>query len=241
MSRNTIAIIQARMGSTRLPGKVLTDLCGRPMLWHIVKRLRQCRRLDGLAIATSTNSSDEKIVEFARQNRVKITRGSEDDVLARYIEAAETWRAEYVVRVNGDAPLIEPSDVDRLVKTARVHKADFVTFYPFDILIAGNPGFEVVSLKALKKVSNAPDLTAYHKEHVTTYLRSYPEFVKTTYVRTKKVFQKIDYKLTVDYPDDFKFINRIYKRFWDGKNLVDLKKVVRFLEKNPELKRKKNK
>ncbi|MCK5161164.1 MAG: NTP transferase domain-containing protein, partial [Candidatus Aureabacteria bacterium] len=112
----TVAIIQARMGSSRLPGKVLMNLCGKPVLWHIVKRLKQCSNLNDIVVATSTTEADTAIVKFCKRYKIKFFRGSESDVLGRYIDAADNFKADYIVRITGDAPLIEPREIDRFIK-----------------------------------------------------------------------------------------------------------------------------
>lgn len=230
----TVAIVQARMNSTRLPGKVLMNLCGKPMLWHIVNRLKQCKGLDDIVVATSINKSDNQIIEFAKRYKIESFRGSEEDVLKRYIDAAERLQADYIVRITADAPLIEPEDIDKMVGLIINKKADFVMAYPNIHCI--HEGFSVVSLEALKKIYQLPNVQDYHKEHVTIYFTEHPKFVKVTYFIPDKIFQKAGYKLSVDDKSDFKFIKEIYKRLWDGKSIVDLRQAVMLLEKNPELK-----
>jgi len=233
-NKQVYAIIQARMGSARLPGKVLMDLCGRPMLWHIVNRLKRCNELTGIAIATSTSKEDDKIVEFAKRYRIRTIRGSKEDVLKRYIDAAESLKADYIVRVCGDSPLIEPHEIDRLIKTVKTHNADYTIAYPGIPSI--HEGFSAVSLSALKKVYSAPDIKDYHKEHVTIYLKEHPDSVKTVHFKPAKAFQKTGHRISVDNMADLKFMREIYKRFWNKKEIVDLKQVVKYLEDNPEIK-----
>jgi spore coat polysaccharide biosynthesis protein SpsF len=230
----TAAIIQARMGSARLPGKILKDLCGKPLLWHIVHRLKQCKKLNDILIATSTNELDSKVEEFAKRYKIKVFRGSEDDVLKRYIDAAETIGADYVVRVTGDAPLIDPYSIDQMVDIITKHKAGYVRHEP-DIPSV-HEGFSVVSLDALKKVYQTTDIEDYHKEHVTIYLAEHPGYVKTEYWQTEETLQKPDYRLSVDNMADFRLIETIYKNLWDGKGIVSLVDVVKLLEKNPDIK-----
>ncbi len=230
----TVAIIQARMGSLRLPGKVLMDLCGKPVLWHIVKRLKQCSNLNDIVVATSTTEADTTIVKFCKRYKIKFFRGSESDVLRRYIDAADNFKADYIVRITGDAPLIEPREIDRFIKVMTGKGADYFVEDPDVFSI--HEGFSVVSLSILKKVYRLSDIRDYHKEHVTIYLKEHPEFGKTVCFKPAKVFQKAGYRLSIDNMADFKFMEGIYKRFWDRKNIVDLKKIIRFLEKNPHLK-----
>ena len=230
----TAAIVQARMGSSRLPGKILKDLCGKPLLWHIVHRLKQCKRLDDILIATSTNELDAKVEEFAKRYNVKVFRGSEDDVLKRYIDAAVTIKADYVVRVTGDSPLIDPNSIDQMIDIITKQKAGFVR-HELNVPCV-HEGFSVVALEALKKVYHAADVENYHKEHVTIYLAEHPEYVQTEYWRTKEIFQKPDYRLSVDNMADFRLIEAIYKNLWDEKGIVSLEEVVNLLEKNPDIK-----
>ena len=121
-----VAVIQARMGSTRLPGKVLRPVAGQPLLWHIVHRLKKCRLLEDIAVATTVNPADEAIVEWCNANGVMVVRGPEDDVLARYAKAAEKLDADVIVRVSSDAPFIDPAFVDHLVATLIEQDGDYV-------------------------------------------------------------------------------------------------------------------
>src|SRR6202012_4921358 len=107
-----VAVIQARMGSTRLPGKVLKPIAGQPLLWHIVHRLKKCQLLEDIAVATTVNPADEAIVGWCNANGVIVVRGPEDDVLARYARAAEKLDADIIVRVSSDAPFIDAGFVD---------------------------------------------------------------------------------------------------------------------------------
>lgn len=230
----TVAIIQARMGSSRLPGKVLMDLCGKPMLWHILRRLKKCRLLDDIVVATTTAPGDAEIVKFAKRRKVKIFRGSETDVLGRYIEAAEEAKADYVMRITADSPLIEPGEIDRLIKFAITENAGFVMMKPGTACV--HEGFDMVHLDSLKKSYKVVDIEDFHKEHVIIYLKEHQDFVKTVYFEPLRIFQKEGYKLSVDTIADFEFMHAMYEKFWDRRGIVDLKQVVKFVDNNPNLK-----
>ena len=121
-----VAVIQARMGSTRLPGKVLKPVAGEPLLWHIVHRLKACRLIEEIAVATTTNPADEAIVEWCNAQNVTVVRGPEDDVLARYARAAEKLDADIIVRVSSDTPFLDAGFVDHLVATLIEQDGDYV-------------------------------------------------------------------------------------------------------------------
>src|SRR3984957_19601105 len=121
-----VAVIQARMGSTRLPGKVLKPIVGKPLLWHIVHRLKASRLIEEIAIATTTNVLDEAIVEFGLAEGIAVVRGPEDDVLARFARAAEQLDADIIVRVSSDAPFIDAGFIDHLLTSLMEQDGDYV-------------------------------------------------------------------------------------------------------------------
>ena len=112
---NVIAIIQARMGASRLPGKVMLNLCHQPVLWHVYQRVKQSKKVDLTAIATTTKVDDDKIYEFCQQNNLPCTRGSQEDVLERYYQSAKFFNADIVVRITADCPMIDPLIIDKVV------------------------------------------------------------------------------------------------------------------------------
>src|SRR5438132_2399961 len=122
-----VAIIQARMTSSRLPGKVLADVCGKPMLYYVVTRAQQAKRLDLVVVATSNESSDDTIETFCELHRVSCFRGSKDDVLDRYYRAAERYRGDVIVRLTADCPLIDPLIIDKVVETLLPGNFDYVS------------------------------------------------------------------------------------------------------------------
>src|SRR5258708_5943747 len=125
-----VAIVQARMNSSRLPGKVLRPIAGKPLLWHVVHRLRRCRTIADLAIASSTDPGDDAIAEFCREQGIVCIRGSESNVLARYALAAVETGADIVVRVTGDAPFVDPDFIDYFVTTLIEQQGDYVKLAP---------------------------------------------------------------------------------------------------------------
>ncbi|TFH47402.1 MAG: hypothetical protein E4G94_00150, partial [ANME-2 cluster archaeon] len=231
--KKVVAIIQARMGSTRLPGKVLMDIAGKPMLEHIVERLKLVKNIDEIVVATSTSEDDKDILDFVETLGVIGFAGDESNVLKRYIDAAETVDADIVVRVTGDAPLINPDTIERLISSALDQNADYAICDPEIPVI--HEGFEVVSLNALKKVLQIANQD-YIKEHVTIYLTENPDFVKTVYIEAEDEFKRTGYRFSVDTLADLRFIREIYKRLYKEGEIVNLHDVIELLDSEPEIK-----
>ncbi|MGQ9756315.1 MAG: cytidylyltransferase domain-containing protein [Desulfotomaculales bacterium] len=230
-----VCIVQARTGSTRLPGKVLRLLAGRPMLSHLIERLRTASTLWSIVIATTQLEQDDRIVELAREAGVLWYRGPEEDVLARYVGAAEMAGADVVVRVTGDCPLIDPVTVDSVVRYFLSHKYDYVA--------AGvGSGFprgldtEVFTKEALVRVNLLAD-DAASREHVTLYIYRHPEIFRIAQYSAPPDLHHPEWRLCVDEEDDFRLIEEIYNRFYRPGSLIDIRDVVRLLEREPELKK----
>ncbi len=227
------AVIQARMGSSRLPGKVLLPLAGRPVLWHVVHRLRRCRTVDVVAVATSTGAGDDAIAAFARQEGVPCIRGPEDDVLARYVLAAEQLGADVVVRVTGDAPLIDPPTIDRLVETMIAHGADYATIDPSVPSI--HEGFDPVTTRALRLLAAHAGSDPAAREHVTAYLKLHPDFVPVVMIPAEPDCRHGGARLSVDTPADRRFLEEVYRRLGVPAGDADVRDVARLLRADPSL------
>ena len=172
--RNIVAIVQARMGSTRLPGKVLEDVGGKPMLEHIVSRLGRSRLINDVIVATSSAQGDDPIAEAATQKNIKLFRGHETDVLDRYYEAAKSARADIVVRITGDCPLIDSEVVDRVITTFLSEECDYAS----NTLVCTYPDgldAEVFSFAALE-IAWRNGRRAADREHVTPFIRTSRRF-----------------------------------------------------------------
>lgn len=228
------AVIQARMGSSRLPGKILMDVAGKPLLWHIVHRLRQCKNLTGIAVATSTDRADDALIDFGEKYGVPIIRGSEDDVLQRYIDAGEALKADYLVRVTGDAPFVEPTEIDHMIEAVLSAKSEYFTVESEFPCV--HCGFEVVALSALYRIVQAEDLQEYHREHVTIYLKENIDHFTTVPVFFDEKYRGEGFRLTVDNMADLTLVRTIYEQLWNGRSIVSLEKVIEFLNENPQIK-----
>ena len=234
-----IAIVQARMGSTRLPGKVLMDVEGKPMLWHLIERLKYSKKIDEIVIAIPDTKENDILEKFAEENNVKYYRGSEDDVLSRYYEAAEKFKADVIVRVTSDCPLIDPKIVDKIIERYAGSKADFTANF-----LEGKKGevikktfpkgleAEIFAFLTLKKVKQEAK-ERYQQEHVDPYIFENPDIFSLSIVENKEDFSYM--RWTVDDREDLQFVREIYKRIYPSKKMFYMEDVISLLKKFPEL------
>jgi len=228
---NVVAIIQARMGSTRLPGKILADIEGRPMLWHIANRVRRATTVRRLVIATSTARSDDVVGEFCRAHEIACFRGSETDLLDRYYRAARESAADTVVRVTSDCPLIDPQVIDRIVSVFFAEKCDYATntiryTYPDGL------DTEVFSFAALESAWRQAARPA-DREHVTPFLKTSGLF-RVCNVENEIDLSKRNLRWTVDEPSDLEFARAVYARL-RRRGVFGYRDVVRLQEEEPDL------
>ncbi len=205
-----VAVIQARMGSTRLPGKVLRPIAGKPLLWHIVHRLKRSQFIERIAIATSTNPRDDAIVEFGRDHDVTVLRGPEDDVLARFARAAEILDADIIVRVSGDAPFVDAGFIDHLVASLIEQNGDYVLLE--DGAVSGHEGVDPFSRRALDKLMMDAREDPVAREHVTGYFKLHPDFVRIARAPAYPPLATACGRLTIDTPDDLAFAEAVHER-----------------------------
>jgi spore coat polysaccharide biosynthesis protein SpsF len=227
-----VAIIQARIGSTRLPGKVLKKILGKSLLDFQLERLRQVNNIDEIVIATTTNVNDLPVVEWCKQNSISFYRGSEEDVLSRYYEAATIFNADIVVRLTSDCPLIDPKVVETVINHYITHKesVDYVS----NSLIRTFPrglDTEVMSYSVLKQV-HMEAISKPHREHVTAYIYSHPERFKLLNVSNN--LDQSRFRLTVDTIEDFQLIRNIIEELYPQNQNFDLNDIIALLERNKE-------
>ncbi len=230
-----VAVIQARMGSTRLPGKVLKPIAGKPLLWHIVHRLKACRLLEDIAVATTVNPADEAIVEWCNAEGVTVIRGPEDDVLARYARAAEKLDADIIVRVSSDAPFIDAGFVDHLVATLIEQDGDYVLLE--EGAECAHEGVDPFSRRALDRLMMDAAHDPAAKEHVTGYFKLHPDFVKIVRAASYPPLAKKGGRLTIDTPDDLAFIEAVHARIEARAGEASLADLLLLLEREPDLNR----
>lgn len=227
------AIIQARMGSTRLPGKVLMPLAGKPVLWHIVHRLRKCRMVDVVAIATSTGSQDDPLALWATEAGIPLVRGPEDNVLERYLLAARQLNADIVVRVTGDAPLVDPALIDHMIELLIEKNADYCTGEPG--VVAIHEGFAPLTRKALEKIGIEGASEAAGREHVDGYIKQHPDQFSIVHVPIPEAHRISGTRVSVDTPADLEFLSLLYHELGAEAGEIDVADAVALLKRRPEL------
>ena len=228
-----VAIVQARMGSTRLPGKVLRPIAGKPLLWHVAHRLRRCRTLNAIVIATSTNPRDDAIETFCREEAIEVVRGPEDNVLARFALAAEKTNADVIVRVCADAPLLDAAFIDHLVKALIAQDGDYVLTEPGSL--CAHEGVDPFSRRALDKLVREAADDPVAREHVTGYFKLHPDFVRVVYAAPDPRLARKPHRLTVDTPDDLAFIETLHERLRAKAGEASLSDLLLLLEREPQL------
>ena len=230
MEPKVTAIIQARMTSTRLPGKVLMEVMGRPLLSYQVERLRFSNRIDETIIATTTNKEDDPVAKLAQKEGIKVYRGSEDDVLDRYYQAAKEYGAEHIMRLTGDCPLIDPVICDLVIDSYLTSGVDFVHTGP---TFAEGLDCEIFSLECLKLAWHGSKLRS-EREHCTMYFHNHPEKVRTTTIVNATDDSK--YRFTVDELEDFSVVKAILENLYqDNEDDVGFSEIKGFLDSNPDI------
>ncbi|SHH83247.1 cytidylyltransferase domain-containing protein [Clostridium grantii] len=227
------AIIQARMGSTRLSGKVMKKLFGKTILQHVIERVSQSELIDNIVIATTNLEKDDKIVEEAKKCDVQYFRGSEDDVLSRYYYAAKENNSDIIVRITSDCPLIDPNIIDEIIEFYKTQNYDIVTNAGADLLQRTYPrglDTEVFSFKMLEEAFNCAN-EKYQREHVTPYI--YENRNEIYYYKNKDNFS--NYRLTLDTKEDFELITNIYENLYKGEHDFYLDEIVQLFNEKPEL------
>jgi glutamate-1-semialdehyde 2,1-aminomutase len=224
-----VALVQARMGSTRLPGKVLKPIAGKPMIELLLTRLSKSSELDKIVVATSTDKNNDKLQEFVESLGFMCYRGSEKDVLARYCEATKVAYADAVVRITGDCPLVDATLVDECIKGYKRKKVEYFSninppTYPDGLDV------EVISVKALER-SNRETSSEFDREHVTPYIRNSDSFSKSSMQHTEDLSNQ---RWSVDEPEDLVVVTNIFEHF-SPNILFDWKQVLKLRKLQPAL------
>lgn len=226
-----IAIIQARCSSTRLAGKVLKPLAGKPMIWHIANRAEACEHVDQVVVATSTEVSDDPLAEFCEQAGLECFRGSLSNVLSRYLAVLAQVPHAYVVRITGDCPLIHPPFIDRQIELLHRHDADMVRLDQPSSLLEGQGVHSSRSLRQVAERSTHPD----DLEHVgSRYFSEHPELFRTVELQIPEQLTENQWRITVDEIYDYTLMAQLYGKLYQG-NPIPLEEAASFLQSHPEL------
>jgi len=229
-----LAILQARMSSTRLPGKVLADLAGAPMIARQIERLRRCRRLDRIVTATSDQPDDDVLAEVMTALGVAVHRGPLDDVLARFAGALAAWPADHVVRLTADCPLADPEVIDAVVALHLERGTDYAANTPAHRTYPKGLDVEVMRASCLRRAA-AEAVDSYEREHVTPYLYRHPERFAQTFLSQDA--DEGEVRWTVDRPDDLAFVRAVYDGLYPQKPDFTSADVRAFLTGRPDLAR----
>lgn len=225
----TIAIIQARMGSTRLRGKVLKKIGDKTIIEHIVKRVKKCNKLDEVIVATSLSEENKDLINLLSKKNIKVFLGSENDVLDRYIKAGQYYNADILVRVTGDNPLTCPNCIDKMLTSHLKNEAQYTAMKNLPIGI----GSEIVNLNTLLEIQYM-DLLDYHREHVTLYIRENEANFRINILRAPIELAAPGVRLTVDTNEDFTVLKELYSALHRDNGIIEVSEVLRFLKNNKE-------
>lgn len=227
----TAAIIQARMGSRRLPGKVLLPVAGKPVLYYQVQQIRAAQSVDNLIIATSTNPTDDPIAAFCKEYDLDVSRGSEENVLERFYGAARQIGADLILRMTGDCPLIDPQAIDSAVKVYRTNLCDYLYL---GLTFAEGICCDLFTFGMLEAAFQEASL-ADEKEHITPFFHKRPQRF-----RIKALENSVDdshYRIVVDEPQDFDAVKMIIQELWtEGTDHLEFGRIKDYLDRHPEIK-----
>lgn len=226
-----LAIIQARIGSTRLPGKVLLDLEGKTVLEHVVNRVCRSRLITEVFVATTILKEDMRIVKLCSDRDFRVFCGSEEDVLDRYYQAAKLIKPDNIVRITADCPMIDSVVIDKVVKKHIEENADYTTNTLTETYPDGED-VEVFTLGSLEKAWSETILKS-EREHVTPYIRKNDEIFKLL-----NVYNNTDLsskRWTLDNHDDYEFIKIVFSKLYQKNNFFGMIDVFELLETNPEI------
>lgn len=229
-----VAIIQARTGSTRLPGKVLKKVDGIPLLKYMVERVRKSLLIDKLVIATTTLKQDDIIIEFCDEFKVEHFRGNINDLVSRYFECATKYSAATIVRLTSDCPLIDPKIIDEVITLFIEKCADYAanTNPPITNSYPGGTDVSVFSYKALKRIFTDCKNT-FDREHIT-----YCFFNKHSDYKTVQLLHDEDlsgYRYTIDYPEDFEVVKYLIRELKKQKRFGYLNEIIELLDSNEKV------
>lgn len=228
------AIIEARIGSSRLPGKVMYKINNIPIIELLVNRIKKANQVRKIIIATSTSILDDKIIDWAKKKKILFYRGSEEDVMSRVLAAAKYHNVKHILNITGDCPLIDPQLISQFISIYNFNDCEYlnnckVRSYPIGMDIQIYPTKILEKSFKLTKKKN-------HREHVTLHILENPKIFKHLNIISPPETFYPDLGLTLDEIDDFKLIKKIFLKFFEKKNIFTCIDIIKFLNQNPKLK-----
>lgn len=227
-----VIIVQARISSSRLPRKVLAEICGKPVIAHIIERLQTSTLADALCIAIPADKEEDELAEYLAGAGVTVVRGSTKDVLGRYIQAAYETKADIIVRATADNPLVSVEDVDRQLSQLEADpELDYVITkgYPMGITV------ESFTLKTLEKMDYLTQFNSDYREHVTLYLRQNPRPFNIMELEAPAEMRKPDFKLSIDTDHDLELFRGIFDKLYEDGKPVTLQAAMDLLASDQQL------
>ncbi len=232
-SLKRVATVEARMNSSRLPGKILKDILEKPSLERLVERVRRAKFVDEVVVATTVSKEDDIVESWACKAGASIYRGSEEDVLLRVLEAAAAYKADIIVELTGDCPLLDPAIIDEVIGYYLEHDYDYVSnnkerSYPRGL------DTQVFSREILEEVNRLTRDPADH-EHVSLYIYEHPERYRLATLKAPKELYGPDIRLCVDTPEDFAVVESIYKGLYPKDPGFSAYDIMAYLNANPSI------
>ena len=230
-----VATIEARMTSSRLPGKILKEVMGKPMLERLIERVNRSKHIQEIVVATTTSPQDEETQKACQQMGVSCYRGSEDDVLERVLKTAKAHQADLIVELTGDCPLLDPATIDAVIEKFLDNAPHYD--YVSNVLERTFPrgmDTQIFPTKVLDEVNQLTKDPA-DRENVSLYIYEHPEKYKLGNVKAPEALHRPDLRLTVDLPEDYELVCNIYKELYPKKPDFNLQDIIELLDNKPEL------
>lgn len=232
------AIIQARQNSSRLPGKMIKNLHGRPLILRVTEQVSYSEMLEKIVVATSDEASDDQLADLCQKNGIHLFRGDLNNVLERFIHAAEQFEIDIIIRITGDNPLTDPYMIDQLIESFKNKPdLDYINNVHRDGAVHG-AGCELVTLNALRRsyhmirdLENPEDFT----EHVTLHIRMNTDIFNTEKFYPQEGLSRKEISYSVDYPEDFQLVEEIYENLYSDTSPFITREVLNFLDQNETL------
>lgn len=232
--QNKITIVQARMGSSRLPGKVMKTILGKSILELQIERMSFSKLCGDIIVATSENSNDDLIVDFCNENKIEVFRGNEDDLLDRHYACALKYKADIIAKIPSDCPLIDARIIDRVFSFFHENRFDYVSNLHPASYPDGND-VEIFTMSALENAAKNAQ-KKLEREHTTPYFWENPDlFHNGNIAWEKNQNYSMSHRFTLDYEEDYWFIKSIFEKLYPNNPNFSLDDILDVLEKNPEI------